>query len=155
MRLLPTFTPRTALILAHDLLATAAAIIVTFYLRFEGPGLAQRQDLLVAVLPAFLVYAAAVYAFFQLYKTKWRFASLPDLFNIFRAVTVLALSLLVLDYILLAPNLLGGFFFGKLTIILYWFLQMFFLGGPRIAYRYFRYSRTRLHAMEDHAAPIL
>ena len=63
MRLLPTFTPRTALILAHDLVATAAAIIVTFYLRFEGPGLAQRQDLLVAVLPAFLVYAAAVYAF--------------------------------------------------------------------------------------------
>ena len=93
MRRLPNFTPRTALILAHDLLATAAAIIVTFYLRFEGPGLAQRWDLLVAVLPAFLIYAAAVYAFFQLYKTKWRFASLPDLFNIFRAVTVLALLL--------------------------------------------------------------
>jgi FlaA1/EpsC-like NDP-sugar epimerase len=91
MMRLPNFTPRTALILAHDLLATAAAIIVTFYVRFEGPGLAERKDLLIAVLPGFLVYAAAVYAFFQLYRTKWRFASLPDLFNIFRAVTVLAL----------------------------------------------------------------
>src|ERR1700736_146291 len=155
MRLLPTFTPRTALILAHDLLATAAAIIVTFYLRFEGPGLAQRQDLLVAVLPAFLVYAAAVYAFFQLYKTKWRFASLPDLYNIFRASTVLALSLLVLDYILVAPNLYATFFFGKITIALYWFLQMFFLGGPRIAYRYFRYTRTRQHAMAAEQATTL
>src|SRR3984893_11259753 len=155
MRLLPTFTPRTALILAHDLLATAAAIIVTFYLRFEGLGLAQRQDLLVAVLPTFLVYAAAVYAFFQLYKTKWRFASLPDLFNIFRAVTVLALSLLVLDYILLAPNLYGTFFFGKITIALYWFVQMFFLGGSRLAYRYFHYTRVRQQAKRADSAPTL
>ena len=155
MRLLPTFTPRTALILAHDLLATAAAIIVTFYLRFEGPGLAQRQDLLVAVLPAFLVYAAAVYAFFQLYKTKWRFASLPDLFNIFRAVTVLALSLLVLDYILLAPNLYGTFFFGKITIALYWFVQMSFLGGSRVAYRYFHFTRVRQQAKRADSAATL
>jgi len=155
MRLLPTFTPRTALILAHDLLATAAAIIVTFYLRFEGPGLTERQDLLLAVLPGFLVYAAAVYAFFQLYKTKWRFASLPDLFNIFRAVTVLALSLLVLDYILLAPNLYGTFFFGKITIALYWFVQMFFLGGSRIAYRYFHYTRMRQQAKRADSAATL
>jgi FlaA1/EpsC-like NDP-sugar epimerase len=155
MRLLPTFTPRTALILAHDLLATAAAIIVAFYIRFEGPGLAERQDLLLAVLPGFLVYAAAVYAFFQLYKTKWRFASLPDLFNIFRAVSVLALSLLVLDYILVAPNLYGTFFFGKITIALYWFVQMFFLGGSRLAYRYFHYTRVRQQAKRADSAPTL
>ena len=53
---------------------------------------------------------------------------------------MLAVSLLVLDYVLVAPNFLGTFFFGKITIVLYWFLQMFFLGGPRIAYRYFRYT---------------
>src|ERR1043166_5988614 len=139
MRFLPNLSPRRALILAHDLLATAAAIIVAFYIRFEGAGLAERWNLLIAVLPGFLVYAGTVYAFFQIYKTKWRFASLPDLFNIFRAVTVLALSLLVLDYVLVAPNLYGTFFFGKITIALYWFVQMFFLGGSRVAYRYFHY----------------
>ena len=155
MRRLPTFTPRTALILAHDLLATAAAIIVTFYVRFEGPGLAQRWNLLVAVLPAFLFYAAAVYTFFQLYKTKWRFASLPDLFNIFRTVTVLTLSLLVLDYILVAPNLYGTFFFGKITIALYWFVQIFFLGGSRVAYRYLHYTRMRQQAKRSDSAPTL
>src|SRR5215470_9843301 len=133
----------------------AAAIIVTFYLRFEGPGLAQRWDLLIAVLPGFLVYAATIYAFFALYKTKWRFASLPDLYNIFRAVTVLALSLLVLDYILLAPNLYGTFFFGKITIALYWFVQMFFLGGSRIAYRYFHYTRVRHQARRIDSAATL
>jgi len=148
-------TSRSVLILVHDLLATAAAVVVTFYIRFEGAGLAERRDLLVALLPGFLVYAAIVCAFFGLNKAKWRFASLPDLSNIVRASTVLALSLLVLDYILVAPTFLGTFFFGKVTIALYWFLQMFFLGGPRIAYRYFRYTRTRQHARGSQSAPTL
>src|SRR3954454_17980328 len=152
---LPRLTFRQILVVVHDLVATAAAVLASFYLRFETDGLMARLDGLYLVLPLFLVYAAVVYRLFELYKGKWRFASLPDLFNIFRAVSVLAISLLVLDYVLVAPNFLGAFFFGKLTIILYWFLQMFFLGGPRIAYRYFRFSRTRLHAMAADSAPIL
>ena len=139
-------TPRIGLILLHDLVATAAAIIASFYIRFEAIGLAQREDLLIVVLPGFVAYAGFIYACFDLYRSKWRFASLPDLFNIVRAVTVLAVSLLVLDYILVAPNVYGTFFFGKITIALYWFLQTSFLGGPRVAYRYFRYTRTRHHA---------
>jgi FlaA1/EpsC-like NDP-sugar epimerase len=151
----PRLTPRQILIVVHDLVATAAAIIASFYIRFEAPGLLDRLRPLLAVLPGFLVYAGIVYWLFHLYRGKWRFASLPDLSNIFRAVTVLALSLLVLDYVLVAPNMLGGYFFGKITIVLYWFLQMFFLGGPRIAYRYFRYTRARHHAMATEQAATL
>jgi FlaA1/EpsC-like NDP-sugar epimerase len=152
---IPRLTPRQILIVVHDLVATAAAIIASFYIRFEADGLLDRLNLLLVVLPGFLVYAGVVYWLFHLYRGKWRFASLPDLSNIFRAVTVLALSLLVLDYILVAPNILGTFFFGKITILLYWFLQMFFLGGPRIAYRYFRYTRTRHHAARTEQAATL
>ena len=148
-------TARKALIVAHDLLATAVAILASFYLRFEADGLAQRSDWLVYILPGVVIYAGIVYSFFHLDDAKWRFASLPDLFNIFRSATVLALSLLVLDYILFAPNLYGTFFFGKTTIVLYWFLQMFFLGGPRVAYRYFRYSRTRQQAKASDSVPTL
>jgi FlaA1/EpsC-like NDP-sugar epimerase len=148
-------TPRQILIVLHDLVATAVAIVASFYIRFEAPGLLDRLHLLLAVLPGFLVYAGIVYWLFHLYRGKWRFASLPDLSNIFRAVTVLALSLLVLDYVLVAPNMLGGYFFGKITILLYWLLQMFFLGGPRIAYRYFRYTRTRHRAMTGEQAATL
>jgi FlaA1/EpsC-like NDP-sugar epimerase len=141
--------------MAHDLVATAAAILASFYIRFDVDGLMERLDALLVVLPGYLVYAGIVYWMFQLYRGKWRFASLPDLSNIFRAVTVLAMSLLVLDYILVAPNILGAFFFGKITIALYWCLQMFFLGGPRIAYRYFRYARTRHHARAGEQAATL
>src|ERR1700723_753470 len=96
-----------------------------------------------------------VHWYFHLYMAKWRFASLPDLRNIFRAVSVLAISLLVLDYILLYPTLYGTFFFGKITIALYWLLQVAFLGGPRLAYRLFRHSRTQQHARRSGAVPTL
>src|SRR5579862_7777613 len=151
----PRLTPRQILIVVHDLVATAAAIIASFYIRFDAEGLIARLDALLVVLPGYLIYAGVVYWLFHLYRGKWRFASLPDLSNIFRAVTVLALSLLVLDYVLVAPNILGTYFFGKITIVLYWFLQMFFLGGPRIAYRYFRYTRTRHHALRNEQAATL
>ncbi|HZR62432.1 MAG TPA: nucleoside-diphosphate sugar epimerase/dehydratase [Xanthobacteraceae bacterium] len=147
--------PRRLLIVVHDLVATAAAIVAAFYFRFEDAGLAARFDWLLIILPGYLVYAGVVYWIFSLYVAKWRFASLPDLWNIFRAVTVLALSLLVLDYILVAPNFYGTFFFGKITIALYWVLQMFFLGGPRIAYRSFRHTRTQHHAEQREALPAL
>ena len=151
---LSTFTPRVWLILAHDLLVTAAAVLASFFIRFEA-GLAEHWRPLAVLLPPFLLYSGLVYVFVGLYKAKWRFTSLPDLYNIVRAATVLAVTLLVLDYVLLAPNLYGTFFFGKITIILYWLLQIAFLSGPRIAYRYFRYTRTLHHAKVSESAPIL
>ena len=148
-------TPRQYLIMAHDLIATAAAIIAAFYIRFEETGLAERRDALLTILPAFMAYAAFVYYLFGLHASKWRFTSLPDLYNIVRASAVLAVSLLVLDYILVSPNVYGAFFFGKITIVLYWFLQMAFLAGSRIAYRQFRFARTQQHARGGGAVPTL
>ncbi len=106
-------------------------------------------------MPAFVVYAGFVYGFSGLYKAKWRFTSLPDLFNIVRAATVLAATVLALDYVLLAPNVYGTFFFGKITIVLYWLIQIAFLAGPRVAYRYFRYTRTLQHAKLGGSTPTL
>jgi FlaA1/EpsC-like NDP-sugar epimerase len=149
------FTPRMALILAHDLVAAVAAVLAAFYIRFEAPGLAQRWHLLLLLLPGFVLYSAGVFSIFGLYKNKWRFTSLPDLMNIIKVSTVLAVTLLVLDYVLLAPNIYGTFFFGKITIALYWFLQVFFLAGSRVAYRYFRYTRTLQHARRGDLAPTI
>jgi O-antigen biosynthesis protein WbqV len=151
----PHFTPRMGLILAHDLIATAVAVVASFYIRFEGAGLAVRWPVLAVMLPVFVLYAGGVYAFCGLLKSKWRFTSLPDLMNIVRAATVLAVTLLAIDYVLVAPNVLGGFFFGKITIALYWFLQTAFLAGSRVAYRYFRYTRTLQHARAAETMPTL
>ncbi len=146
---------RKTLVVGHDLLMTAAAIVASFYARFDAAGLTVRAHALLLFLPGFVAYAGIIYYLFHLYESKWRFASLPDLMNILRATTVLAVSLLIVDYVLVAPNALGHFFFGKVTIALYWILQMVFLGGPRIAYRYYRFSRTRHHALKENANPTL
>jgi FlaA1/EpsC-like NDP-sugar epimerase len=149
-------TSRNLLIAVHDVLATALAVFVALYLRFDGgDGFFDRLPLLFRMLPYFLAFSIAVSYFFNLTTTKWRFISLPDALNILRVATVLALTMLVLDYILVAPNVRGAFFFGKVTIVLYWFLEVFFLSALRFAYRYFRYTRVRHHARAEDASPAL
>ena len=149
-------TLRNYLIALHDLAATAAAFFVAFFLRFEGgEQFWERLPLMLRILPYFLAFSVAVCYVFNLTTTKWRFISLPDALNILRAATVLATALLVLDYILVAPNVHGTFFFGKVTIILFWFLEISCLSALRFAYRYFRYTRVRHHARADDASPAL
>ncbi len=148
------FSKRTAVVL-HDLVATALALAAAFLLRFEGDLLTVRLAYLPWLIPPVVAYAGVVYAYFGLYKSRWRFASLPDLSGIVKSATVLALTLLVLDYLLLGQNLYGAYFFGKITIVLYWMLQIFFLGGPRVAYRYGRYLRAQEHFARENATPAL
>src|SRR5262249_8414870 len=50
---LSTFTTRMWLILVHDLLATAAAVVATFFIRFEEAGLVERWRFL-AIFAAWL-----------------------------------------------------------------------------------------------------
>ena len=156
MMRLSNLTSRNALIALHDVLATAIALFASFYLRFDGDDYFYvRVPLLLRILPYFLVLSIVVCYLCNLTTTKWRFISLPDGLNILRAATILALALLVLDYILVAPNVHGTFFAGKVTIILFWFLEISFLGALRFAYRYFRYTRVRRHARSDGASPAL
>ncbi|MDE2380448.1 MAG: polysaccharide biosynthesis protein [Bradyrhizobium sp.] len=107
------------------------------------------------ILPYFLVFSVVVFFTFRLTTTKWRFISLPDALNIIRVATVLTVALLVLDYIFVAPNVRGSFFLGKVTIVLYWFLEISFLSALRLAYRYFRYTRVRRDARIEDASPTL
>jgi FlaA1/EpsC-like NDP-sugar epimerase len=155
MTSLPKLTSRQILIVLHDLAATAAAVAAAFFMRFEDVQLHDKLVGLEILLPFFLVFAAGVYFIFGLHRNKWRFTSVPDLYNIFRASTVLAVALLALDYVLLSPNVYGTFFFGKITILLYWFLQIFFLSGSRVAYRYFKYARTIQRVKIADATPTL
>ncbi|WP_336489145.1 SDR family NAD(P)-dependent oxidoreductase [Methylobacterium nigriterrae] len=146
---------KTAVMVVHDLVATALAVILTFVFRFNGDLLAERLHALPLLLPPFMAFAGLVYARFKLYRTKWRFASLPDLAGIVRAASVLALTLLVLDYVLVSADLYGFYFFGKVAIVLYWVLQIFLLGGTRLAFRYLKYTRSRQSSARAATVPTL
>src|SRR3954454_18189001 len=121
-------TQRNFLIAAHDALATAAALLATFLLRFDGVYLTDRMPLLLRILPWFVAFSVLVCYFFNLTTTKWRFISLPDALNILRVAAVLTVALVMLDYvsIFVAPSSFHGtVFLGRITIVLYFFLEVF------------------------------
>src|SRR5229473_7205373 len=135
---LSNLTSRNLLIAIHDALATTLAVLASFYLRFEGELLSDRLPLLLRILPFFVAFSVVVCYLFNLTTTKWRFISLPDALNILRAAAILTLALVVLDYILIfvAPSWFhGNVFLGRITIVLYFFLQVFSLSALRFGYR--------------------
>ena len=123
-------SPRLKVIF-HDLIAIAIAWIAALFARFnfELP----PQELLVPTLTA-LPLALGVQAVmswrFGLYRGLWRFASLPDLWNIIRAA---ALGTVTIGIILVLINRLEGI--PRSVLILYPFFLVFLLGGPRLLYR--------------------
>src|SRR5262245_55983081 len=156
MTRLSHLTLRNFLIAIHDVIATAAALLVAAYLRFDGGVLFyERLPLLLNILPYFLVFSVVVCYVFNLTTAKWRFISLPDALNILRVASVLALALVVLHYIIVSPAVHSTFFLGRVTIVLYWFLEVSFLSALRFTYRYFRYTRVRHHARTGESAPTL
>jgi FlaA1/EpsC-like NDP-sugar epimerase len=81
-------------------------------------------------LPLVLIVQGLVYNRFKLHRGLWRFASLPDLWNIFRAAVFGALFITVVLFIW---TRLEGI--PRSILILYPVLLMFLLGGPRLTYR--------------------
>jgi FlaA1/EpsC-like NDP-sugar epimerase len=140
-------------VIVHDLWTTPAALGLSLFLSFPV-GAPLQIDALTWIVPCFTVYAGVIFRVFRLYEAKWRFASLPDLFNIFRAASVLAVTLLILDLGIVARGV-DRFVFGEKVCFVYWILQMVLLGGPRIAYRYWRYAESRRVGRRERAPAIL
>src|ERR1700760_2768935 len=112
MTRLSHLTARNFLIALHDVIATAVALVAAFYLRFDGGQLFYEPlPLLLRVLPYFLLFSVLICYLFNLTTTKWRFISLPDALNILKVATVLAVALVVLDYVIVAPSVAGSTFF--------------------------------------------
>lgn len=146
---------KKAAIIAHDLVMTAIAVVASIMLRFNDAEQAERFRYLSQLLPSFLIYACLIYLWFGLYKSKWRFASLPDLIGIAKSVGVLTLTALGIDYILVGREFYGFYFFGRQTLLIYALLQMALLGGPRLFYRAWKDSRRKAEGGQSPAAPAL
>jgi FlaA1/EpsC-like NDP-sugar epimerase len=122
----------------HDFSVTFAALMAAFALRGEPRIVALGGLDPIAPALAFSLFAIFVYHSCSLYASRWRFASLFDLFGIFKAVSILTALLLLADY-MVSPRLSDGVkLLGGRTLIIYWCVQVILLGGPRVAYRAFR-----------------
>jgi FlaA1/EpsC-like NDP-sugar epimerase len=120
----------------HDSLVVMAAWWMAFALRFNFRIPAEFSQYTLKSLPIVFVFHAISFYTFGLYKGMWRFASLPDLKRIMRAVGFAAL--LSASYALLVhPTII----IPRSVLILNPMLLVLTMGGSRFLYRAWKERR--------------
>ncbi len=121
----------------HDLLMVPVAWLGAYWVRFnlELPP-EEYLDAALAALPLVLLVQTAVFWLFGLYRGVWRFASLPDLMRIFKAVLAGAALIFLLLFVV---NRLHNI--PRSVPLLFLFLQLLLLAGPRLLYRWHKDRR--------------
>lgn len=131
--------PRLAVVL-HDLAMVWGAWYLSQWLRYwmSDVGYAPPQPWSLE-LPVVLVAQGLVLWWTGLYRGLWRFASLPDLFNILRASVLGALAISLALFIV---TRLEGI--PRSVLLSYPFVLALLLAAPRLSYRYWKDSRLDL-----------
>jgi O-antigen biosynthesis protein WbqV len=126
---LPRFDrPLTAAI--HDIGMAALSFVAALYLRLGSAMLPQTGGFLVEGTVLFTVVCGVVFWRMQLYRGVWRYASLPDLIGLLKAVTLAHLVFLLIMFFLIRLEL-----YPRSALVINWFVLMALLGGPRFIYR--------------------
>ncbi len=130
IRLIRRLRTRTAAF-AHDLLMVPVAWMGAYTLRFNlsyvPPDFMYEA---VRLLPMVVLVSGVVFWQQGLYRGVWRFASLPDLVRIVRAVLI---SVLILAALIFLWTRMQGV--PRSVLPLHALLLMVLLGGPRLLYR--------------------
>ncbi|HYD64422.1 nucleoside-diphosphate sugar epimerase/dehydratase [Azospirillum sp.] len=132
-------SPRAFLVYAHDLVMTGVAFVVALYLRVGMLAFDQYATVLTLGAPIMVAIAAVVFRQLGLYRGIWRYASIPDLAQLIRAVTVAVLIFVLAMFLLTRLDALPR----SMPLIL-WFVLLVLLGGPRFAYRLLKDRRLGL-----------
>ena len=144
-------TSRRLISIVHDLVATALAVFLSFLLRWGLNGFLNQFETIGFVAAIMVLAAAPVYWAARLDRHPWRFVSISNLMNIAAAVSVLT-GLLVL----LAFLAQGALVVPRTVPLIYWFVQIFFLAGPRMLYRAYRTHRQERRAFQGvYRTPVL
>ena len=132
------------LIIIHDLFMSVLAWQFAWLARFNFVFPFESWQLSVLTIPLVLIVQSIIFGRFRLYRGIWRFASIPDLWNISRASVFGALSITIICF--LAFRLEG---IPRTILILYPFFLVFFLGAPRLGYRAWKDRSLNLKAISS------
>ncbi len=132
--------PRNTVIV-HDLIMVWAAWMAVHWFRYLFRVDAPAQMLFTDEMIIVLVIQASVLHVMGLYRGIWRFASLPDLWNIIRAGIV---GTMLISLALFLFNRLEGV--PRSVFLLYPMALTLFLGGSRLLYRIWKDHRLSFHA---------
>lgn len=121
---------RTA-VFVHDLLVVPIAWFGAYWLRFNLDAIPEGfVDQAIVLLPVVWIAQGGMFWYFGLYRGIWRFASIPDLLRIMKAVAagvlIAAVAIFLLTRLQNVP---------RSVFVLDGILLFLLLGGPRFLYR--------------------
>lgn len=117
----------------HDVAMAALSFVIALYLRLGGDIVVYRPRLMATYVLSLTLIAAVIYRLTGLYRGIWRFASVPDLYNIARAVSLTIVVFLPVMFVLTRLEALP-----RSILLINWFVLVALLGAPRLAYRLFK-----------------
>lgn len=118
------------LVLATDIFIIIACYIVAYFIRFDGIPPEKHLNMMIKILPLVLIVRLAVLFYFKLHKSIWQYASIKDLAQIIKAVSISSViivafvttfltghprSVFIIDWLLLIMTLSGARFIIRLT----------------------------------------
>ncbi|HEX5337717.1 MAG TPA: nucleoside-diphosphate sugar epimerase/dehydratase [Gallionella sp.] len=126
----PSRVSRGSLVFLYDLVVAVAAWVFAYLLRFNFALPAGFFSTMWLTLPWVVALQAAMFYKFGLYQGVWRFASIPDLKRIIKAIGVSAFVLAALIPFLHLPVIVP-----RSVLVLDPILLVLLMGGSRFAYR--------------------
>jgi FlaA1/EpsC-like NDP-sugar epimerase len=118
----------------HDLLMVPLAWLAAYWLRFNFSAIpAEYLTQAWLSLPLLVMTQAGAFVYFGLYRGDWRFASMPDLMRIIKAVSAGTLICLATIFLLTRLHTIPRSVFPA-----YWLLLIVALGTPRFFYRWLK-----------------
>ncbi|MEO0393240.1 MAG: nucleoside-diphosphate sugar epimerase/dehydratase [Pseudomonadota bacterium] len=130
MNPIPIRWRRVSVVVAHDVIMAAVAFAAAFYLRVNNELFGAFQNGFFLGTPLFILVCALSFYTFGMYRGVWRYASLPDLLAITKAVTTAVLIFIAITFFINRGDDIP-----RSVPIIAWFVLMACIGGPRFAYR--------------------
>jgi FlaA1/EpsC-like NDP-sugar epimerase len=123
---------RRYLVFLLDLLIIASAYTLA-YLFDTDFKISSRPALLTHMLPIVVVSKGAVFLFSRLYRSMWKYASLPDMVEIIKSVSLASVFSLFAILVLREYQ-----YFSRVIFILDWGILLFMMIGSRLLWRVYR-----------------
>jgi FlaA1/EpsC-like NDP-sugar epimerase len=118
----------------HDLLVVPVAWFGAYWLRFNFSTIPDQYLTQAQLwLPLLLLAQSGAFIYFGLYRGDWRFASMPDLLRIIKAVTVGTLVCMAVIFLITRLH-----YIPRTVFPAYWLLLIAGLGTPRFFYRWIK-----------------
>ena len=124
----------------HDVVVVPLAWVAAYWFRFNLSVVPARYlDSMVGYLPVVIIIQVGMFWYFGLYRGVWRFASIPDLVRIAKAVVLGTGFIAILLFLWTRMEGLP-----RSVLPLYAVFLVILVGGPRFIYRWFKDHKLRV-----------